>query len=63
MSKIFADDIAALIPDRRIMLLARPDDADKLGAILAQAFGVGRMQVEIASVLWQRRVEQGEIYG
>ena len=52
-----ADDIAALMPERRIARLRDEQDVMDLAALLAVAFGVGSMQIAIAAALTERRVE------
>jgi hypothetical protein len=54
-SEIFADEIVDLMSDSRIERLRDEQDVMDLAALLATAFGVGQMQVEIAAALAQRR--------
>jgi hypothetical protein len=55
---IHADDIAALMPVRRIARLRDEQDIMDLAALLAVAFGAGSsMQMEIAAALAERRAE------
>jgi hypothetical protein len=54
-SEIFADEIVDLMSDSRIERLRDEQDVMDLAALLATAFGVGQMQVEIAAALTQRR--------
>lgn len=53
-TRIFADEIAALMPERRIGRLRDEEDAKDLAAILAHAFGVGTLAPEIARIIWAR---------
>jgi hypothetical protein len=52
------DEIAATVEDRRIQRLRDELDVMDLAAMLAQAFGAGQMQIEIADALRQRRLEE-----
>jgi hypothetical protein len=54
-SDIFPDEIVDLMSDSRIERLRDEQDVMDLAALLATAFGVGQMQVEIAAALTQRR--------
>jgi hypothetical protein len=54
-SEIFPDEIVDLVSDTRIERLRDEQDVMDLAALLATAFGVGQMQVEIAAALTQRR--------
>jgi hypothetical protein len=54
-SEIFPDEIVDLVSDSRIERLRDEQDVMDLAARLAQAFGAGQMQVEIAAALTQRR--------
>jgi hypothetical protein len=54
-SDIFPDEIVDLVSDSRIERLRDEQDVMDLAALLATAFGVGQMQVEIAAALTQRR--------
>jgi hypothetical protein len=54
-SEIFPDEIVDLMSDSRIERLRDEQDVMDLAALLATAFGVGQMQVEIAAALTQRR--------
>jgi hypothetical protein len=54
-SEIFADEIVDLMSDSRIERLRDEQDVMDLAALLATAFGVGQMQVEIAAALTRRR--------
>jgi hypothetical protein len=54
-TQIFADEIAATVPKRRIERLRDEQDVMDLAAMLATFFDVG--QIEIADALKQRRLE------
>jgi hypothetical protein len=59
-TQIFADEIAALMPDPRIARLRDQQDIADLAALLAHAFGVGAMQKRIEQALSQRLKELSE---
>lgn len=58
-TQIFADEIATLMPDRRIARLRDEQDVIDLAALLAAAFGMGQLQGQIAAALSLRRLQLG----
>jgi hypothetical protein len=56
----FADQLAALMPDRRLRRLRDARDIEELAGVLAHAFGVGALQVAIAAAIAQRRASMGD---
>ena len=54
-TQIFADQIAALMPERRIARLHDDEDIQDLAWVLASAYGVVALQPQIAAALRNRR--------